>query len=300
MTIPLYAPVLAPIFIAALGYFLPRHIFRFVLIVFQLLQTAAVTAIFLAVRSAGPVAEYLVAWPLGVGIALRVDLLSGMMVLLTGWMFLFLLLFNVRKLYMDNLFQFLFISLEGMLIGLFLSGDLFNVYVLMELNTLVIVTLIMYKRDKQTIYDGMIYIMINLVSMAFFLLGVGFVHLRRYRLNILSLQDRVSFSLGARPDRERLVLLVAATLATAAVISVAGIIGWVGLLVPHGARRLFRADALVAMPAAILLGAIFVVIADTLGRSLVAGEIPLGVITSLVGASGFIALLMTHNVRMER
>lgn len=131
-------------------------------------------------------------------------------------------------------------------------------------------------------------------------LGVGYVHLRRYRLNILSLQDRVSFSLGARPDRERLVLLIAATLATAAVISVAGIIGWVGLLVPHGARRLFRADALVAMPAAILLGAIFVVIADTLGRSLVAGEIPLGIITSLVGASGFIVLLMTHNVKMER
>ncbi len=131
-------------------------------------------------------------------------------------------------------------------------------------------------------------------------LGVGYVYFRRYRLNILSLQDRVAFSLGARPDRERLLLLLAATVATASVISVAGMIGWVGLLVPHAARRLFRADALVAMPASILLGAIFTVIADTAGRSLVAGEIPLGVITSLVGATGFIALLLTHNVRMER
>ncbi|TVR65724.1 MAG: iron ABC transporter permease [Spirochaetaceae bacterium] len=131
-------------------------------------------------------------------------------------------------------------------------------------------------------------------------LGIGYVYMRRYRLNILSLQDRVSFSLGARPDRERLFLLLGATVATASVISVAGIIGWVGLLVPHAARRIFRADAMVAMPASILLGAIFTVLADTLGRSLVAGEIPLGIITSLVGATGFIGLLMTHNVRMER
>lgn len=130
--------------------------------------------------------------------------------------------------------------------------------------------------------------------------GLGIVYLRRYRLNVLSLQDRVSFSLGARPNRERLLLLGSATIATAAVISVAGIIGWVGLLVPHSARRIFRADALIAMPASILLGAAFVVIADTLSRTLVAGEIPLGIITSLVGAAGFIVLLMTHNVRMER
>lgn len=178
MMIPLYVPVLAPILVACLGYFLPRGMFRFILIAFQFLQVAMVTVIFLAARRAGSLYEYLVDWPMGIGIVLRVDMLSGMMILLTAWMFLFLLLFNVRKLYMDNLFQFLFVSLQGMLIALFLSGDLFNVYVLMELNTLVIVVLIMYKRDKQTIYDGMIFIMINLVSMAFFLLGVGFVYKR--------------------------------------------------------------------------------------------------------------------------
>jgi multicomponent Na+:H+ antiporter subunit D len=178
MMIPLYFPVLAPILIACLGYFLPRSLFRFILIAFQFLQVAMVTVIFLTARRIGSLYEYLVEWPVGVGIVLRVDMLSGMMILLTAWMFLFLLLFNVRKLYMDNLFQFLFVSLQGMLIALFLSGDLFNVYVLMELNTLVIVVLIMYKRDKQTIYDGMIFIMINLVSMAFFLLGVGFVYKR--------------------------------------------------------------------------------------------------------------------------
>lgn len=131
-------------------------------------------------------------------------------------------------------------------------------------------------------------------------LGITIVYLRRYRLNVLSLQDRISFSLGARPDQERLALLVAATVATAAVISQAGIIGWVGLIVPHSARRLFRADALVALPAAAMIGAIFTILADTAARSLVAGEIPLGVITSLVGAMVFIGLLLTHNIRLER
>ena len=178
MNIPLYLPVLVPIFIAAVGYFLPRGAFRFVLLAFQTLQTAAVTIIFLTVRASGSITAYLIEWPVGVGIALRVDVISGVMIMLTGWVFLFLLLFNARKLYMDNLFQFLFVTLEGLLVALFLSADIFNVYVLMELNTIVISVLIMYKRDKQTIYDGMLYVMINLVSMAFFLLGVGFVYKR--------------------------------------------------------------------------------------------------------------------------
>lgn len=176
MNIPLYVPVILPILVATTGYFLPRGFFRFVLIVFQMSQTLLITVIFLGVRASGPVQQYLAGWPPGIGIALRADVLSAMLILLTAWIFLFLLLFNVRKLYMDNLFQFLFVSLEGMLIALFLSADLFNVYVLMELNTLVISVLIMYKRNKQTIYDGMLYIMINLLSMAFFLLGVGFVY----------------------------------------------------------------------------------------------------------------------------
>lgn len=124
--------------------------------------------------------------------------------------------------------------------------------------------------------------------------------LGRWRLNVLSLQDRVSFSLGATPSRERLVLLVSATVAVAAVISVAGIIGWVGLIVPHAARRLFGADAGVALPAAALLGVIFVVPADAFARTVTAGEIPLGIVTSLVGATAFLALMMTNNVRIER
>ena len=132
--------------------------------------------------------------------------------------------------------------------------------------------------------------------------AVSFVvlYLARWRVNLLSLEDRVSFSLGAAPGRERTAILVAATVAVASVISVAGIVGWVGLIVPHAARRLFRADAASALPAATLLGAVFVLLADGVARTVIAGEIPLGVITALLGAPVFVVLMMTHNIRVAR
>lgn len=123
---------------------------------------------------------------------------------------------------------------------------------------------------------------------------------RRWRLNLLALEDRVSFSLGAAPGRERLALLTAATAATASLVALGGIVGWVGLLVPHAARRLAGADTAHALPVAALLGAIFVLASDTVARTVIVGEIPLGVITSLVGASGFIWLLVRNKVRVVR
>lgn len=116
--------------------------------------------------------------------------------------------------------------------------------------------------------------------------------LMRWRLNLLSLQDETAFSLGTQPERERLVLVVAAVVATAAVISVSGIVGWVGLIVPHLARRLLGADAQRALPASMIIGAIFVMVCDDLARSLLPGEIPLGILTSLIGALVFIALMV--------
>lgn len=124
--------------------------------------------------------------------------------------------------------------------------------------------------------------------------------LRRWRLNLLSLDDRASFSLGAAPSRERVLLLTAATALTAALISLSGIVGWVGLLTPHAARRLVGADARRALPVAALLGSTFVVASDTLARTLILGEIPLGVVTSLIGAAGFIRLLSRNQIRVVR
>jgi iron complex transport system permease protein len=122
--------------------------------------------------------------------------------------------------------------------------------------------------------------------------------LMRWRLNVLSLDDAIAISLGSAPARERALLLVLVVTATAAGVSIAGIVGWVGLIVPQFARRLFGADAQRAVPGALLLGGIFGLICDNIARVAFAGEIPLGIVTSLLGAVLF-ALSMVLPTRAD-
>ncbi|MBN1148640.1 MAG: iron ABC transporter permease [Anaerolineales bacterium] len=132
------------------------------------------------------------------------------------------------------------------------------------------------------------------------LIGLGAALAMRWRLNLLSLQDQTAFSLGLAPERERVLLLGAAVVITAAVVSVSGMVGWVGLIVPHLARRIFGADTRYALPGAMWIGGLFVVLCDDLARTLLAGEIPLGVLTSLFGALGFIFLMSRGNLQVQR
>jgi iron complex transport system permease protein len=130
--------------------------------------------------------------------------------------------------------------------------------------------------------------------------GLVVVTLMRWRLNLLSLDDDTGFSLGASLGKERTLILVASVAATAAVVSVAGVVGWIGLLIPHVSRRLTGADAQRALPASILLGGIFALLCDDLSRTLLAGEIPLGIIASFFGALLFMVLMLSKNVRVQR
>ena len=134
----------------------------------------------------------------------------------------------------------------------------------------------------------------------FSLAGLALLLLYRWRLNLLALSDETAFSLGAAPQRERALLIVAAVLPTAALISVAGMVGWVGLIVPHLARCLFGTEARFSLPGALLLGGWFVVLCDNLARTLLNGEIPLGILTSFIGAVAFLALLSFSGKRWER
>ncbi len=131
-------------------------------------------------------------------------------------------------------------------------------------------------------------------------IGLIILYRMRWRLNVLSLSDETAFSLGAAPQRERALLLVAAVVATAAIISVAGMVGWVGLIMPHIARRLFGADARYSLTASMILGAAFMLICDDLARTLMAGEIPLGILTSLIGAVGFMILMTNQRVAVQK
>lgn len=125
------------------------------------------------------------------------------------------------------------------------------------------------------------------------------LYLVRWRINILSLDERTAHSIGVSVTREKSLVLFVATIATTAIISVAGLVGWVGLIIPHLARRVFGSDARFALPGSMAMGALFLLVCDTLGRTLLASEIPLGVITSLVGAMVFMLMLTRRQTEVK-
>lgn len=130
-----------------------------------------------------------------------------------------------------------------------------------------------------------------LAALPAMLLGLLPLALLRWRINLLSLGDEEAAALGVDVRRLRRLLIAAATLATAAAVSLAGIIGWVGLVVPHMARLLVGPEFSRLLPASLLLGAGFLVATDTLARTVAAMELPLGIVTAIVGAPVFLFLL---------
>jgi iron complex transport system permease protein len=113
----------------------------------------------------------------------------------------------------------------------------------------------------------------------------------RWRLNVMSLPDEEARALGVPTGPLRVVIVAAATLVTSASVATAGIIGWVGLVVPHLARTLVGPDFGRLIPTAALLGGGFLLVIDTLARTVAAIEVPLGILTAIVGTPFFIWLL---------
>jgi iron complex transport system permease protein len=93
-------------------------------------------------------------------------------------------------------------------------------------------------------------------------------------------------------------LLTCAVIAVAAVTSVSGIVNWVGLIVPHLSRRIFGSNAQYSLPGSLLIGAIFTIICDVIARTALTGEIPLGIITSFLGAVIFIVLMSREKLKV--
>lgn len=116
----------------------------------------------------------------------------------------------------------------------------------------------------------------------------------RRLLDVLAVGDTEAGTLGVRPGRIRLVFVVLATLGTAAVVSVSGLIGFVGIIVPHTVRLLTSASYRVVVPLSVLVGGAFLVLADIIARvALTPAEIPIGVVTALIGAPFFAVVLRT-------
>lgn len=130
-----------------------------------------------------------------------------------------------------------------------------------------------------------------LMGSPFIVIGIVIIFFLRWKLNTMSLHVDEAKALGVNVKLVRTLTIVASAMITAAVVSLCGKIGWVGLLIPHVSRMIFGNNNKSVIPASIGFGAIFMVIIDTIARSATAAEIPISILTAVIGAPFFIILL---------
>ncbi len=125
-------------------------------------------------------------------------------------------------------------------------------------------------------------------------IGIVPMFLMRWRLNVLSMGDKEARTLGVNVKRERMIFLAASTLMASIVVSVSGIIGWIGLMVPHLVRMIAGPDHRRLVPLSAAAGAAFMILSDTIARNLTGYDVPVGIITAILGAPFFIYLMKSN------
>ena len=123
------------------------------------------------------------------------------------------------------------------------------------------------------------------------IIGVVVLMLLRWHINLLSMGDEEAQALGLNPSRTRLVVIAACTLLTSAAVSISGIIGWLGLVIPHMTRMIVGPDNKILIPASLSLGASFLLLIDNISRAVISIEIPIGILTAVIGVPIFLYLL---------
>ncbi len=126
------------------------------------------------------------------------------------------------------------------------------------------------------------------------LVGFALIISQRWKLNVLSLGEDEARSLGVNTKRTRLIVIVAATLLTSVSVAVSGVIGWIGLIIPHLARAIVGPDHRKLIPTAMVLGASYLLIVDDIARCALSMEIPIGILTALLGVP-FFAIIFRRN-----
>ena len=130
------------------------------------------------------------------------------------------------------------------------------------------------------------------------LIGLAPLFFLRWRLNVLAMGDDEARAMGVDAGRLRIWVIVAATLVTAASVSVSGMIGWVGLVIPHMVRRICGSDYRWLMPCCMLGGGTFLLIVDNVSRNVSTAGIPIGILTAFVGAPFFLWLITGRSERL--
>ncbi len=118
--------------------------------------------------------------------------------------------------------------------------------------------------------------------------GTAVLLAMRWKINILSMGDEEAFTLGVNPVKNRMIIITAATFITAACVTVSGIIGWIGMIIPNICREYISADNKLLIPASCVAGALFMTAVDLAARTATAAEIPIGILTAVIGAPVFV------------
>ncbi len=163
--------ILIPVLFGIIVYILPNKFKNNILFLVQIVELfLAVVCLFKTLER--PIKAYLGGYKPPVGIMLFADTISAPLVLLSVFLFTCLIIYSTKKHYADATFYMLYLILEGLTVGLFFVDDMFTIYIFAEVSIIVVSLLIMYKKDSRSIYDGKIYLLVNIFSMTFYLLGI--------------------------------------------------------------------------------------------------------------------------------
>ncbi len=168
--------IVVPIILSLIAYFIPIKFSKMLTTVLNLALFGMAIFVFVKVYNEGIYILNLGGYDKWQGINLIADRISVLFILLTTFLFMLLYIYAYNEKYMNHLFIFLFMLLEGLICGIFLVDDLFSLYALIEVSTVCVAILIMFKKSNQSIYDGMLYLLINIVGMSFYLLGVAYIY----------------------------------------------------------------------------------------------------------------------------
>ncbi|MCL2718752.1 MAG: proton-conducting membrane transporter [Lachnospiraceae bacterium] len=171
----LYLFSLVPVVLAILLYIIPYiRVIRVMALLAQLAVTGSAIYVFFLSKS-GDIITKIGGYESVLGITLKSDTLSSVFIALTSFLFLIVVLYGFNE-DSGRFYWFFMFIWQGLLNGLFLSRDVFNMFVLIEVATIIVSVLMMYKRDNRSMYDGMVYLMINTVAIQFYLFGIGYIY----------------------------------------------------------------------------------------------------------------------------
>jgi len=224
----------------------------------------------------------------GFGAALAI-LLSGNNLVIQGAAFLFGMLavflsYGLTRMYRTS--SILVMALSGVIVGSFFSA---------------LISLIKYVADPYDKLPVIVFWLMGslatisqkdvLILVVPVMLGIGTIFSLRWKINVLTMGEDEARALGLESGWLRLLIIMAATLITASAVAISGVIGWVGLVIPHLARMICGPDYRRLIPLSMSLGACYLLLIDTLARNMSGGEIPLGILTATVGAPFFAIIL---------